>query len=136
MWMVGRDTSYHLTKHHSPQQVGEGNHWVQMGGDGGVTIALRQDGTLWRVDYDDPVQIERDNDWVQVACSLYRSAALKSDGTICNLGRGFTPVSVISRAGDEGKWVQISGNNDHIVALTSRGWVYFLDWKREVYAIE
>jgi alpha-tubulin suppressor-like RCC1 family protein len=78
-------------------QIEADNNWAQVICGHWHTIALKTNGTLWRLGANTFdlrkaeknrtfTQIESDNDWVDISCGQNHLVAIKTDGTLWGLG--------------------------------------------------
>ncbi|MFO1476347.1 MAG: hypothetical protein U1F98_06820 [Verrucomicrobiota bacterium] len=116
-----------------------GADWVDLVSTGGRVIALKSDGSLWRLAYDkysngsyflvtvkDPEQIAVDSKWKAIAAGLSFVIAVRKDGTLWGagdnsegqLGRGtnWAAGTHFVRRGDlaTDQWVQVGTNSDWV----------------------
>jgi alpha-tubulin suppressor-like RCC1 family protein len=157
LWVWGRNNFGQLgdsttTDKTSPIQIGTGTNWSQIvcsGYDsyynnGGYTIAVKSDGTLWAwgsngngqlgdgstITRISPVKIGTATNWSKVATNDFHSAAIKTDGSLWawgtnyngQLGDGTTtgrtaPVKI----GSDTNWSKVYCGSEHTVAVKKDG---------------
>ena len=135
-----------------------GANWKQVAGGGGITAAIKTDGTLWiwgsnsfggplgdntSVNRSTPVTtFAGGTNWKQVAGGSSHTAAIKTDGTLWTWGynnRGqlgdntttnrLTPVTTFAGGTN---WKQVACSGDHTAAIKTDGTLWI--WGRNAYA--
>ncbi len=117
---------------------------VEKGFDGGHTLAIATNGTLWAFGANNygqlgdgsttnrslPVPVGADNDWAYVAASPYASYGIKTDGTLWSwgsgsysvLGTGATSNQLTpGKVGIATNWKTVSASGTTVVALKTDG---------------
>ena len=124
----------------TPVQIGSDNDWKQVNASNYISLAIKNDGTLWGwgdnttgiidnsfLNYNLPTQIGTDK-WSQIESGEYVHAlGLKADGTIWNWGYNIctdTPFVVLlnpTQIGTDNDWNKISAGADHDNAIKRDG---------------
>ena len=154
LWAWGNNSSGQLgdgtnTSRNIPVRVGTNKNWaaISVGGDsldGGYTVALKKDGSLWawgdnttgqlgdgtNTSRNAPVRVGTDKNWVAISAGRKHTVALKKDGSLWawgenvagRLGDGTdtnrnTPV----RIGTDTGWTAISAGSEYTIALKLDG---------------
>ena len=145
LWAWGANNSGYLgtgnTVHRSsPVQVGSLTNWKEVWvGSGGLTLAIKTDGTLWSwgtnsngllginnntlISVSSPVQIGSLTNWKEASPGTYTAAAIKTDGTLwlwggdtygslLSLGRRSSPLQIGSFTG----WKTVNSGQRSIFA--------------------
>ena len=139
---VGNTTNYS-----SPKQVGSASTWSKVvnGYNGGATLAVKSDGTLWSwgqgatygalglgntTNYSSPKQVGALTNWSKISVAFQSSAAIKTDGTLWTwgrndrgqLGQGNTSnYSSPKQVGILTNWLSISGGQYFFTATKTDG---------------
>jgi len=125
-----------ITDRSSPvQTIAYGTNWKQVSCGGGITAAIKTDGTLWTwgrnnfgqvgdntiTNRSSPVQtIAYGTNWKQVSCGYDYTTAIKTDGTLWTWGKNYKGVlgdnTIISRSSPiqtiagGNSWIDVSAN--------------------------
>ncbi len=134
---------YYTTPQTPAQPTGD---WVKVSAGAGLSLAIREDGTLWSwgsnssgqlgagiglsltfTSRDVPEQVGDDDDWADISAgSLRHSLAVKEDGTLWGWGRNFygqlgdgttTSSNVPVRIGTDQDWETVSAGRDHSLGI-------------------
>ncbi len=127
-----------------PQQVGEGNNWLDVATGGFHCLALKNDSTLWAwglngsgqlgtgnvAQQSAPVQIGTDTDWKYIEGGQAHSLAIKENGTLWawgfntfgQLGNNSTvDLNEPTQIGTDNDWWIVKGGGGHTIALKTDG---------------
>ena len=147
-------------RRNTPVRVGTANDWVSVaaGGDawdGGHTVAIRSDGSLWTwgdnlhgqlginsLDFyrTTPVRVGTANNWASVAAGWNHVVATRTDGTLWawgwnefgQIGDGSSMTSSFSpvQIGLGGHWVSVAADLAHSVGIRNDGslWAWGLNY--------
>lgn len=102
--------------------------WIDISTCGGITTAIKNDGTIWYWGTDSPnptvllpIQIGLDNDWKKVQSSYSNIIALKNNGT---LWKG-TPGNALLQIGTDTDWNYIWAEQDEWWAIKNNGTLWY-----------
>ena len=129
----------------SPVQVGGDTNWSKISAGGGVSFALKTNGTIWgwgdnnqgavgdntNVTRSSPVQIGTRNDWTNISegnPAGLTGFATRSDGTLWAWGYAishqlgiFHPASEIAKVMTQRKFTNLSAGGSHSMAVSDDG---------------
>lgn len=127
-----------------PIQIGIATNWQNVIAGGGLSLAIKSDGTLWAwglntygtlgngttIDSNIPIQIGSNTDWVSIASGSGYCLAIKNDGTlwawgnntIGQFGNGSNIGSLIPiQVGSDTDWQTVDSGNFTNMALKNNG---------------
>ena len=124
---------------HSPVQVEDLTTWKEVAAGTYRSIAIKDDGTLWKWGNGQttPVQVGSDTDWVAIASGESHHLALKSDGSLWawgsnshgQLGLGDTDDrSSPTQVGTDTDWSFIACGHFHSLAIKDDGTLWVWGW--------
>jgi len=114
-----------------PLRLTADSNWLQVAGGGKVTLALKNDGSLWAwkrssdgqsvqtsltAHYSVPTRIGTETDWIQISVAGDHRVALKSDGSLWTWGENDP-----TRIGQDRDWRNIAAGQFATYALKTNG---------------
>ncbi len=145
---VGHGATAEVVK--APRRLGTGTDWKTVVAGADLSLAIKEDGTLWAWGRNShgqfgngkiggaqaiATQVGTDRDWKMVATGYFTVFALKNDGSIWTWGSGEHGVlgdgtkknrAVPVRVGESNNWVSVDASYYSVTALQSDGSVW--DW--------
>lgn len=140
----------------TPKRIGEASNWVKAAGSQTLTMALRQDGTLWAwgvnelgqlgdgtlADQARPVQVGTATNWADFALSWDHVVAVQRDGSLWTWGYnyygqlGYSPGPTMNQTtpqqvGSGQTWVAVAAGSRFTVALRADGTLWACGYNAE-----